>query len=85
MNGLPHGKHPVYGGVHNLSIVNHTAAGTGDDSLGLFGITSGEVRGCHIKDSFDRGILLDNVTDAFAAAVEGGGNVVERCPIYRTY
>jgi hypothetical protein len=43
------------------------------------------VRGCHIRDSFARGILLQNVSDAFAASVldPASGNDVLRCPIYR--
>ena len=57
--------------------------GTGDDALGLKSIEAGYVRGCHIRDSFARAILLCNVSDAFAKTVYEGGNVVERCPILR--
>ena len=68
------------GGVHNLTIENHTSTGTGDDSLGLFGIVSGHVSGCHIADSFARGILLDGCGDGFVAR----DNELLRCPLYRT-
>jgi hypothetical protein len=72
-----------FGGVHNITIVNHTSEGTGDDSLGLFGILSGSVSGCHIADGYARGILLASVSDKFAENVRSGGNVVTRCPIMR--
>jgi hypothetical protein len=78
----PGGGPQINGAVHNVTIVNHTSAGTGDDSLGLFGILSGSVTGCDIRDSFARGILLANVSDAFAANVKG--NTVVRCPIFRS-
>ena len=45
---------------------------------------AGSVSGCHIRDSFARGILLCNVSDSFAQSVYAGGNVVERCPILRS-
>ena len=78
----PGGGPQIRGAVHNVTIVNHTSAGTGDDSLGLFDILSGSVTGCDIRDSFARGILLANVSDAFAANVKG--NTVVRCPIFRS-
>jgi hypothetical protein len=65
----------------NLTIFNHTSVGTGDDSLGLFQIKSGSVTGCHIRDSFARGILLQNVSDGFFKNVHS--NEVIRCPVYR--
>ena len=68
--------------VHNVTVHNHTSVGTGDDALGLFGIASGSVRGCNIRDSFARGILLSNCSDAFVNNVQS--NVVLRCPVYRT-
>ena len=77
------GGGPQVNGCNNLTIVNHTSVGTGDDALGLKSIESGYVRGCHIRDSFARAILLCNVSDSFAKMVYEGGNVVERCPILR--
>lgn len=65
--------------VYNVSVRNHTAVGTGDDSIALFNVGSGEVSGCNITDSYARGILLvgsDNV------AVHN--NTLLRCPIWRT-
>jgi hypothetical protein len=78
------GGGPQINGCTQLTIDNHTSAGTGDDALGLFRVAAGYVRGCHIRDSFARGILLSNVSDAFAENVYSGGNSVERCPILRT-
>lgn len=80
------GGGPQINGCNNLTIINHTSSGTGDDSLGLFAIAAGSVQGCHIRDSFARGILLNNVSDGFAATVTdpASGNIVLRCPIYRT-
>ena len=78
----PGGGPQIRGWVHNVTVSNHTSAGTGDDALGLFGILSGSVTGCHISDSFARGILLSNVSDEFAANVKG--NAVVRCPVFRT-
>lgn len=75
------GGGPQVNTCNNLTVFNHTAVGTGDDSLGLFHIASGSVSGCHIRDSFARGILLCNVSDAFFARVTD--NVVLRCPIWR--
>jgi hypothetical protein len=66
---------------NNATVVNHTATGTGDDSLALFHVAAGSVTGSHIRDSFARGILLCNVSDAVAANVRG--NEVLRCPIWR--
>ena len=86
ISGLPlalatPGGGPQINTASNLTILNHSSVGTGDDSLGLFNIASGSVRGCHIRDSFARGILLNNVSKAF---VVGEDNDVLRCPIYRT-
>ena len=75
------GGGPQINTCNNLTVFNHTAIGTGDDALGLFHIKAGSVTGCHIRDSFARGILLCSVSDTFAAAVRD--NVVERCPIWR--
>jgi hypothetical protein len=63
----------------NLTVFNHTSIGTGDDSLGLFNIQSGSVTGCHIRDSFARGILLNNVSDKLLVH----DNEVVRCPVLR--
>ena len=52
------------------------------DNMPGHGILSGSVTGCDIRDSFARGILLANVSDAFAANVKG--NTVVRCPIFRS-
>lgn len=52
------GGGPQVNGCNNLTVFNHTSAGTGDDSLGLKNIESGYVRGCHIRDSFARGTLF---------------------------
>ena len=70
----------------NLSIVNHSSVGTGDDSLGLFHIrgAGSSVTGCHIRDSFARGIFLCDVPNDFAhQVIDRGGNEVIRCPIFR--
>ena len=77
------GGGPQINTCNRLTISNHTSAGTGDDSLGLFHIEAGSVTACHIRDSFARGILLCNVSDSFAQNVIDGGNIVERCPILR--
>jgi len=73
------GGGPQVNNCTNLTIFNHTAVGTGDDSLGLFNIRSGSVTGCHIRDSFARGILLYQVADD----VQVKGNDAVRCPVYR--
>ena len=75
------GGGPQINGALNLTIVNHTSVGTGDDALGLFDVQGGSVVGCHIRDSFARGILLNNCSDAFVANVRE--NVVLRCPVLR--
>lgn len=75
------GGGPQVNTCNNLTVFNHTAIGTGDDSLGLFHIQDGSVSECHIRDSFARGILLCNVSDRFAANVQN--NDVIRCPIWR--
>ena len=70
----------------NLTVVNHTASGTGDDALGLFHIRGAAVvTGARIRDSFARGILLCDVEDDFAVQVKSpsADNQVVRCPIYR--
>lgn len=66
--------------AQNVTVFNHTATGTGDDSLAFFNISSGSIHGCHISDSFARGILLCNVGKD---VLLGSDNVVVRCPIYR--
>ena len=64
----------------NLTISNHTSENTGDDALGLFHVRGGSVTGCTIRDSFDTGIKLCDVD----ASVDVSGNLVERCPLFRT-
>lgn len=63
----------------NVTVVNHTSVGTGDDSVALFNVASGLVSDCHIADSFARGILLC----AVGPAVVVQNNSMTRCPIYR--
>jgi hypothetical protein len=77
------GGGPQINTCNQLTVFNHTSVSTGDDSLGLFHIEAGSVNGCHIRDSFARGILLCNVSDAFAQSVIDGGNVMVRNPILR--
>ena len=57
----------------------------GSDVVTNLGLQAGTVRGCNIRDSFARGILLCRVSDAVAASVldPKSRNVVLRSPIYR--
>jgi len=79
------GGGPQVAFCNNLTVFNHSAAGTGDDALALFDVAAGTVRGCNIRDSFARGILMCRVGDDVAASVldPKSRNVVLRSPIFR--
>lgn len=67
-------------GLFNVTVENHYSVATGDDSVALFNLGhNATVRGCFIRDSYARGILLAN---ASAAVVEN--NTLIRNPLWNT-
>ena len=62
--------------ITGVIVRNHTSAGTGDDAVAFFNVVGGEVSGCHINDSFARGILLYKSTATLR------DNVLVRDPVF---
>jgi hypothetical protein len=77
--GGPQLGQPADPPIFNVTVRNHTAVGTGDDSVALFNVQSGSVESSHIRDSFVRGILLCGSPN-----VALDGNTLLRCPVFNT-
>jgi len=74
---IGHPADPEYVFIHNVTVENLRAHNTGDDSVAFFNVASGGViRDCNLRDSFARGILLNNSPTTLLK-----DNRLVRCPI----